>query len=57
MVVTGAMRWMVRVVVMVMMTIMAMFVIMLMIMVTAMHGGSQYATGLLMIFLWLPSLP
>jgi hypothetical protein len=23
----------------------------------AMHGASQYATGLLMIFLWLPSLP
>src|SRR5579863_6643002 len=53
MVVAGAMRRMVRVVVMVMMMVVVMFVAVVM----AMHGGPQYATGLLMIFLWLPSLP
>ena len=57
MVVAGAMRRMVRVVVMVMMMVMVMFVIMPVVAVMAMHGGPQYATGLLMIFLWLPSLP
>src|SRR5579863_85813 len=59
MVVAGAMRRMVRVAVMVMMMVMAvvMFVIMPVVAVMAMHGGPQYATGLLMIFLWLPSLP
>ena len=53
MVVAGAMRRMV--VVMVMSVIMP--VIMPVVVVMAMHGGPQYATGLLMIFLWLPSLP
>src|SRR5579863_3418549 len=54
MVVAGAMRRMV--VVMVMMMI-VMVVIMPVVAVMSMHGGPQYATGLLMIFLWLPSLP
>jgi hypothetical protein len=49
-VVAGAMRGMMRVVVMVMMTMIVMFVIMP-VMMMAMHGGPQYATGLLMIFL------
>lgn len=56
-VVAGAMRGMVRVVVMIMMMVVVVFVIMSVVAVMAMHGGPQYVTGLLMIFLWLPSLP
>ena len=48
---------MIMIMVMVMVVVMVMSVIMPVSVVMAMHGGPQYATGLLMIFLWLPSLP
>ncbi len=57
MVVAGAVRRMVMVMVMVMVVIVIVSVIRPVAVVMAMHGGPQYATGLLMIFLWLPSLP
>jgi hypothetical protein len=53
MVVAGAVRRMVMIMTMMMVVVMSV----IMPVVMAMHGGSQYATGLLMIFLWLPSLP
>src|SRR5581483_11892882 len=54
-VVAGAMGRMLGMVVMVMM--MVMIVIMPVVAVMAMHGGPQYATGLLIIFFCFPSLP
>src|SRR5579872_2707030 len=53
MVVAGAVRRMV----MVMVVMMGMVMTRPVVVVMSMHGGPQYATGLLMIFLWLPSLP
>ena len=44
-------------VVVIVMMIVTVPVVVMAVVVMAMHGEPQYATGLLMIFLWLPSLP
>ncbi len=58
MVVAGAMRRMVVIMVMIMTVIVVVIVMMMAVMVVMMsHRGPQKLTGLLMMCLWLPSLP
>lgn len=57
MVVAGAMRRMIVIMVMIMIVRMTMIMMMAVIVVMMAHRGPQKLTGLLMMCLWLPSLP